>query len=250
MNFMRVFYSIVVLALSLAYGATFAISQENSTVVPGVNANSSSPDQDVKYGGAGPIEIWLTDRFYSSLLSFWPDKVSVNGGAKYMLHNVGEAPIRAYALVVVDGEDKRVIVAVYSNQQIDAGTEFPAGYLMRKSAVPTFEPDYVLFTDGKSWGPDSYGRSAVIENYFKGREIAIRRAAELMPEESTDSAWITIKGPYARSWAAELPSSPGDARTQFMSGYSEVVDNLSRGDDALKQIAQKLRAMEPARHAQ
>jgi hypothetical protein len=163
-----------------------------------------SPAKDWKFGGAGPIEIWKSERFYTSLTTIGSEKLCVNDGLKYVPRNIGDKPIRALALVLVVGDEKRLFVSMISKGQVDPGQDF-GGYLMNRTVVPIFEPDFVLFADGTSWGPDTYGRSALFANYYRGRELALRRAAELIGDNSNDFHYRIVSGPYARSWSVKLP---------------------------------------------
>jgi hypothetical protein len=240
---MRIVFLIYLIALCVVSGPYRGLAQEPGDDRPVIIEPCPSP-KDHKYIGAGPIEIWQTERFYSSLIVVGKENLHANDGLKYMPRNVGEKPIKAFVFVLDDGTEKQLLVGIYSNQQVDPGKEFPGGYLMNRATVPVFEIDLVMFTDGTFWGADRHGQSSAIENYYKGRETAIKRAAAMMEQESTDIIWQIVKGPYSRGWVEKLPSPIRDTRSQFMSGYDEVVSNLSHGPDDLKQIAEKLKAME------
>lgn len=197
-----------------------------------------------------PLELIKTDhRIAGSFSVLSREKVTIDTGVKYLFRNVADKPIQAYSVVIANGEDRSLYISIDSNSQTNPGEIISSGYLFSTDDAPAFELDFVLFTDGSGWGSDVYGGSNLFVNYIKGRETAIDRVAELVGDESRDLILHSVKREYHRSWGNKIPDNINrDERSQFMTGYNEIVSLLDYGNEQAKLIGAKLRAMESKRH--
>jgi hypothetical protein len=103
--------------------------------------------------------------------------------------------------------------------------------------------DYILFTDGTNWGPDSLRRAGRIEEYLDGRKAAIDNLTTLL--------YGIVQNEYKKAFnfidsirepiGDHEPTKPGISFKE--KGYERVV-NCIAGRPELKEVIPKLRAME------
>jgi hypothetical protein len=156
-----------------------------------------------------------------------PDLVGQSsvGKMSYFFFNRTQTPIRAFSCVIDDGGNIRLAVSLY-NKGARPETSLVGGTFSDQKD-PRFTFDWVLFTDGSTWGPDDHGRSREILGYFKGWHTAAARAAELVGYPNSEPLKHSLDGPWMTSWGIELPlKTERGEKDYFRKGYEKVISDL------------------------
>lgn len=163
--------------------------------------------------------------------------------------NAGSLPVRGYVLRVKGEERDHVYSSVFVNRFIDPGKWKPAG--VSSGYVGNVKPqtveisvDYVEFTDGSKWGPDTLGRSVRIKDYIKGHEAAKSKLAELLAGQDGGEIMkhVQMFGGHTYGEPAQVPAERG--RDSFDLGYEHVLHRLRQmkgpREEEAKELARKI----------
>ncbi|MFT3743856.1 MAG: hypothetical protein QM785_06125 [Pyrinomonadaceae bacterium] len=109
--------------------------------------------------------------------------------------------------------------------------------------------DYVLFSDGQSWGADSLGRSVQVEAYIEGINLAVNRLNEFAAGQDISRIRQGLESIGMSSFGhANSVKTTDSSRTEFRAkGYRSIVMFLrSIGDSEREQdLARKLELAAP-----
>ena len=98
------------------------------------------------------------------------------------------------------------------------------------TAKPVISVDHVQFTDGKTWGEDSLGRSKNVAAYLKGRNDAIARVQEMLAGQDATEINRSLDTFGSSSFAE--PNLPAGRPLRYVDysvrGYEEVINILRR----------------------
>ena len=172
------------------------------------------------------------------------------GNVMLRLENTGEAPVAAYAIVSKGTGFHNVQVQIMT-KPFRPGDLLFRGFGTSGSEDIEYSLDYVLFTNGTSWGPDRYGRSIQIASYFEGRNAALEELSTLSaaypdPQDFLDIAY-SLGGYISHDPAGE--PNPETINKQYRNAWTHVIDmlrNSSRRQKESKELADKLEAAIPA----
>ena len=237
----------MLLALALTGGTGFSYGQ----VKDGINSNAVvANEKQMVDTGDSPIRIEKRIGFFGGNVVTRVELTNENR-VGYRLHNDAEKAVTAYALILINGNEKSVRMAAYPERPVAANKELGEGYLLSIAEEPLWAFDWILFADGSTWGPDVHGRSKEILAYLNGRKTAVERASELLGYVETNPIMRWIRGLELRSWSMAISPSPVGNRDedQFRAGYDFVIQQLI-GDsqyykrDLSRQIAERLKEMQ------
>lgn len=159
----------------------------------------------------------------------------------YYMQNTSDKAIRAYSLLLVNGDNKRVEMALYPGIPVAAGEYLRDSYLLSKADGPVWTFDWVLFADGSTWGPDKFGRSREVLNFNKGREAAIAAAEEFAGPSEPLPVIRSLKGVTLRQWSINIPNRVKDADTDhFEKGFDSVIEIFTNFSHSNSDLARAL----------
>lgn len=158
-------------------------------------------------------------------------------GTPLKVRNDSGSTVAAYVLrvdVEPFGLNQMVIVGPKGLAAGEARVQgLPMSNYREGSAKPVVSVDYVQFTDGKTWGEDTLGRSKHVAAYLKGRNEALARLQEMLAgQDATDVNEIldrSIPGSSSFGEPNLLPAGrPPRYVDYYARGYEEVINILRR----------------------
>jgi hypothetical protein len=117
-------------------------------------------------------------------------------------------------------------------------------------AKPAVSVDFVRFTDGRTWGEDSLGRSKQIVAYLEGRSLALSRLNELLVghDDTEIRKAFDVFGASSFSEPNLFPGGRGPRNMDWRSrGYEEVLNILRRtprSSEFARDLARRIEVME------
>ena len=155
-------------------------------------------------------------------------------GTPLKVRNDSGSVVAAYVLrvdVEPFGLSQMVIVGPKGLAVGDARVQaLPMANYREGSAKPVVSVDHVQFTDGKTWGEDSLGRSKHVAAYLKGRNEALGRLQEMLAGQ--DAADINRALDTFSSASFAEPNLPAGRPPRYVDyavrGYEEVINILRR----------------------
>jgi hypothetical protein len=155
-------------------------------------------------------------------------------GTPLKVRNDSGSPVAAYVLrvdVEPFGLSQMVIVGPKGLAVGDARVQaLPMSNFRKGSAKPVVSVDHVQFTDGKTWGEDSLGRSKHVAAYLKGRNEALARLQGMLVGQ--DAAEINRTFDAFSSSSFSEPNLPAGRPPRYVDyavrGYEEVINILRR----------------------
>jgi hypothetical protein len=198
-------------------------------------------DVDIKEQPDSPIHITI-DETIKGRIPGTPLKVRNDSGsvvAAYVLRVDGE-PYGLSEMVILGPKGLAI-----GEARLQA---LPMSRYREGSAKPVVSVDHVQFTDGKTWGEDSLGRSKHVSAYLKGRNEALARLQEmLVGQDATDiNHSLDV---FASSSFAEpnLPAGrPQRYVDYYVRGYEEVINilrEMRRNTELANDLAHRLETM-------
>jgi len=162
--------------------------------------------------------------------------------------NIDDKPIRGYALGFLD-EKTKMISSTVMGRFIDRGQSIPipASATGEWSKV-LISVDYVEFSDGTSWGNDSFRRSQMIERFRAGRDLAMSRLNEVLvnyPAPEFFQKQVNVFLGVSTSHPSLEPSSEM-LQKQFEFGFDSVVRGITAPGKRLaegQEIAKRLESL-------
>lgn len=166
----------------------------------------------------------------------------------FKVQNNASLPIRGYVLVVDTGKGKRTYTTILPEKPIEPGKSASRGIGTGRESRLSIAVDHVLFTDGTTWGTDTYGRSKLINSYIEGRELAVTRLRELVGDADAADFLAPLKvfGSYSIGGPVS-PERAGFEILQRQKGYYDVLSSLRRMTKRkaeAQELARKLELME------
>ena len=115
------------------------------------------------------------------------------------------------------------------------------------TSKPVVSVDYVQFTDGKTWGEDSLGKSKHIAAYLKGRSDAFARLQELLAGQDGSEIYKALETFSSASFSEpNLPAGRPPRHIDYSArGYEEVINilrRMPRSTELGKDLANRLEA--------
>jgi len=165
------------------------------------------------------------------------------------LENVSGSQVLAYALVSKGNGFHNVQVNTLT-KPLWPGDHLRRGFGTGESGEIEYSFDYVLFDDGKSWGPDRFGRSRQIALYFDGRNAALEQLRTLSSAYPDPQDFLTRAysfGGYISHDSASEPN-PKIIEVQYRNGWIHIINTLRESPTRQKesrQLADKLEAAIP-----
>jgi len=145
----------------------------------------------------------------------------------FYLLNASDKPVRAYSLLLENGEQKSVRIGLYPGIPLAVGEYFRDSYLLSTSDSPVWTFDWVLFADGSTWGPDKYKRSKEVIAFNQGRNTAIAKAEEYAGAGEPLPVIRLLKGNTLRQWSMNIPNmSRATDADHFIKGYDTVIETF------------------------
>ncbi len=159
--------------------------------------------------------------------------------------NASDRPVDAFVLVTQSERFDRLQVRIgVVSPAIDSRHYFGPDRPMRLYI------DYVLYTDGTSWGPDKFERSKEIAQLFAARAAVINRATQLADRYLNSTEILDRIDRFADSMSGDLFGPPNQIKLDghVRGAWNTVIDNLRRNTRRPKEaneIADQLEKEKP-----
>ena len=207
----------LVVVLLLVVSSLGQTKNENSRYLFRVNI-AEQPDCPIRVvldsirNSSSPVTPVSTDDLYIKP----PENVMLR------LENISKLSVAAYALASKGNGFHNVQVNVFL-KPFRAGDRLLRGFGTGGSEQIEYSLDYVLFSDGTSWGPDRFGRSRQIALYFEGRNAALDQLRKIVVFTPGPKTSLSKSLPWAVIFRMMQPAT----RTQIRSKGSTATLGLT-----------------------
>ncbi len=204
---------------------------------PVETAKPSPLEVDVSKMSDGPLSLSLKS------IDETPSSYRV---VNYTIRNNTDKAIRASVLKLENHPGGNGTITSYYGRFPGNGVHDSVLRVERKNQTTkvSFEVDFVLFTDGSTWGSDSLKRSGEVFAHYKGKDAAVEQFKHLV--EANDVTRMNEIFAVEIS-KLEPPTIPADmaepTKRAFASGYRSTVFGFKRDFEArgIQGIAERLR---------
>jgi len=164
--------------------------------------------------------------------------------------NMSDKSVRGYTVIFRD-EKNSLISSTVLDRFLERGRPLP----INASATgewsrPVISVDYVEFTDGSSWGNDTFKRSQLIERFRSGRDLAMNSLNYILLDYLNPDYFQKQVAPFLGVSIANPTSIPTSEmlKMQFNIGYDSVIKGVTAPGKRLAEgleIAKRLDSLRP-----